>query len=373
MSKQRGTITKKEYQQKEALLKTTHLLCIGINQYTNGIEVLNNAVRDAQAFEKILKEKYGVIKVLTLYDEAATLAAIIDTFDHLRNTITEADNLIIYFSGHGELINDRGYWIPVDAVSGERYTYLYNNEIRDLLFDLKAHHTLVIADACFSGTLLQKNKNVTFKRYYAMPSRWVMTSGQIEVVPDGLPGHHSPFAKSLLTQLKHNPKPYLSLTELWVNMREGIVTNSRQTPACEPVRDANHQGGEYYFIDKDAKALPPIPENKLSEVGPLKQVTASITDSTNTMINIPMKELKRKLRKLQVTGKTKEAYELLMEKLEEDSTHMTTVYLRLADYNGLEKDIARGIATNISQRKAQINYALDYIIQNLEAEDLASD
>jgi len=373
MHKNKGTVTKEEHQKKVAKPKTTHLLCIGINQYINGIEPLNNAVRDAQAFAKILKDRYGITDVWTLYDEAATLAAIIDIFDTLRNTLTEADNLIIYFSGHGELVNDRGHWIPVDAVSGERYTYLYNNEIRDLLFDLKAHHVLVISDACFSGTLLQKNKSLTFKRYYAIPSRWVMTSGQIEVVPDGLPGHHSPFAKSLLTQLKHNPKPYLSLTELWVTMREGVVANSRQTPACEPVRDANHQGGEYYFIAKNAKDLPPIPEAELNELGPSKQLTASTTESEDTIIKMSMKVLKRKLRKLQVTGKTKEAYELLMEQLREGSTHKTTVYLRLADYNGLENDIARGIAENIPKRKAQINYALDYIIQNLEAEDLETD
>ena len=42
---------------------------IGINQYANGIATLNNAVRDAQAFEKILKDKYGVTNSITLYDE----------------------------------------------------------------------------------------------------------------------------------------------------------------------------------------------------------------------------------------------------------------------------------------------------------------
>ena len=369
----RGTITKKEYQQKAHEIKNTHLLCIGINQYANGIETLNNAVRDAQAFEQILKDKYGVTEVLTLYEEAATLAAIIDAFDSLRNQLTQTENLIIYFSGHGELVNNRGYWIPVDAVAGERHTYLYNHEIRDLLFDLKAHHVLVIADACFSGTLLQKSRSMATKRYYAMPSRWVMTSGQIEVVPDGLPGYHSPFAKSLLTQLEYNPKSYLSLTELWVNMREGIVTNSGQTPACEPVRNVNHQGGEYYFIHKNATGLPPTSESEPSETGASKQLKTSTTADTEKTIKIPMQELKRKLRKLQIAGKSKEAYELLMEQLSDDSPHTTTVYLRLADLNGLEKDIARGIAMNIPQRKAQINYALDYIIQNLEEEDLANE
>ncbi len=373
MSKNRGVITKGDHQKKTAKPKTTHLLCIGINKYSNGIVTLNNAVRDAKAFEKILKDKYDITNNITLYDEAATLDGIINAFDNLRTKITKEDNLIIYFSGHGDLVNNRGYWIPVDAVADKRRTYLSNHEIKDLLFDLAAHHVLVIADACFSGALLQKGRSMEVSRYYTMPSRWVMTSGQIEVVPDGLPGYHSPFAKSLLTQLEYNSKPYLSLSELWVNMREGIITNSGQTPACEPVREVNHQGGEYYFIDKEATDLPPIPVLEKQETGPTKQlatITTVIDNQQITDIPIPLVQLKQILRKLFVTRKTKEAFELLTKRLKDDSTHMTTVYLRLADYNGLQNDIARGIAMNVPQRKAQINYALDYIIQNLEEEDL---
>lgn len=369
----RGTVTKESHQQKAAKLKTTHLLCIGINQYGNSIVTLNNAVRDARAFEKILKEKYGVTDILTLYDEAATLAAIIETFDYLREKLTKEDNLIIYFSGHGELVNNRGHWIPVDAVLGERHTYLYNHEIRDLLFDLKAHHVLVIADACFSGSLLVNNRSTSPSRYYTLPSRWVMTSGQIELVPDGLPGFHSPFAKSILTQLEYNSKAHLSVTELWVNMREGIIANSGQTPLCEPVKDVNHQGGEYYFIDKNVTDLPLIPsaDFETNKEVPKKQLAPTIKDKAIT--EIPMNKLKRNLRKLQVGGKTKEAYELLMDNLNDNSPHMTTVYLRLADYNGLQNDIAQGIAMNIPQRKAQINHALDFIIQNMEEDDLRKD
>lgn len=380
MSTNKSVTTKEEYEKERTKPKTTHLLCIGINQYTNGISTLNNAVRDAKAFEKILKDKYGVINSLSLYDKDATLGNIIHAFDKLREMITKEDNLIIYFSGHGELVNNQGYWIPSDAVAGKRYTYLYNHEVRDLLSDLKAHHVLVIADACFSGALLQYNRDSAVTRYYALPSRWVMTSGQMEVVPDGLPGYHSPFAKSLLTQLTYNPKSYLSLTELWSNMREGIVANSGQTPACEPVRNANHQGGEYYFMEKEAIYLPTPTEIKVAKEN-LKEITQvaevqfieEATKTNNDQLIIDMKEFKRALRKLQVSGKTKEAFELLLEKLKDDSTHITTVYLRLADYNGLQNDIVQGIAMNINQRKAQINYALDYIIQNLEEEDLAND
>ena len=149
-------------------------------------------------------------------------------------------------------------------------------------------------------------------------------------------------------------------------MREGVIANSKQTPLCEPVRDANHQGGEYYFIDKNAKSLPPIPDTQKEELGISKQLATPVTTNES-----PIKALKSTLRKLQVTGKTKEAFELLMEKLRDDSTHMTTVYLRLANYNSLQDDIANGIAMNVPQQKAQINHALNYIIQNFEEEDLA--
>ena len=366
MSNDKGVIKRNETEKESLKPKTTHLLSIGIDKYTNGISTLSNAVRDAQEFEEILKNKYGLKNSLPLYDKDATLDQIISAFDSLRNTITKEDNLIIYFSGHGELVNNRGYWIPVDAIAGKRQTYLSNHEIRDLLKDLKAHHILVIADACFSGALLKNERSVLASRYYVMPSRWVMTSGQVEPVPDGLPGYHSPFAKSLLTQLEYNPKPYLSLTELWVNMREGIITNSGQTPACEPVKDANHQGGEYYFIDKDADELPPIPENKVEDEN-LKRINK--IDATTEIMTLA--DLKKALRKLQVEGKTKEAFDLLIKKLKDDSSHSTTVYLRLADYNGLQGDIATGIAMNVPQRKAQINHALDYIIQNISEEDLS--
>ncbi len=80
--------------------------------------------------------------------------------------------------------------------------------------------------------------------------------------------------------------------------------------------------------------------------------------------------IKKELRRLLVQQNTQTALELLIEKLDENSSHMTTAYLRLANLNSLERDIAVGIATNIPQQRAQINHALDYIINNLTEEDL---
>ena len=383
-------IQKRKDVQKRLQLKTNHLLTIGINKYSNNIPILNNAVRDAQEFERIMKTRYGVTQIVSLYDEEASLKNIVAAFDGLRNKLTKEDNLIIYFSGHGELVHNRGYWIPVDAVGEQRITYLSNHEIRDLLADLKAHHILVIVDACFSGALFDRSRSSLKERYYTIPSRWVLTSGQKEPVPDGVPGDHSPFAKSLLTQLENHPKSILSLGELWINMREGIIFNSKQTPACEPVKDANHQGGEFFFIDTEAGDQDPtdlssivkVPPVDTSPVAPKPSPNKDITESpvvidhspiavNETPTKMDIKTLKKELRKLQATGKTKEAYELLIEHLDEDSSHMTTVYIRLGNLNTLTTNIANGTAMNAPQQQAQINAALDHIIRNIEEEDLA--
>jgi len=278
MSKLRdiGDEFEEEQNESSSKPKNNYLLIIGINAYSNGISTLNNAVLDAKAFEEVMQSKYGIKKTIALYDNDATREGIITAFDKLLEELTKDDNLIIYFSGHGELIRNRGYWIPVDAENGERHTYLSNHYVRDLLNDIAAHHVLVIVDACFSGALLLKERSsAAASRYYQMPSRWVMTSGQLKPVPDGAPGEHSPFAKSLITQLEYNPKDYLSISELWLNMREGVIANSDQTPACEPVRDANHQGGEYYFIDNKVDGLPPIPDTAAIDTGADKTLKPS--------------------------------------------------------------------------------------------------
>jgi len=102
-----------------------HLLVIGINDYSNGIPVLNNAYPDAQRFHKVLTEKYqfdvGAENCIFLENKAATKKKIIDTFKDLTERLTSNDNLIYYFSGHGDLdkTTDIGYWIPADATNGD--------------------------------------------------------------------------------------------------------------------------------------------------------------------------------------------------------------------------------------------------------------
>lgn len=79
-------------------------ICIGINEYAN-YETLNNAVHDATAISDVFQKlKFEVIR---LFDHDATNSA----FDQLCNDLKERhekehfDAIILYFAGHGCLIN----------------------------------------------------------------------------------------------------------------------------------------------------------------------------------------------------------------------------------------------------------------------------
>ncbi|MCB0397890.1 MAG: caspase family protein, partial [Flavobacteriales bacterium] len=109
--------------------RTCYALVIGIDNYKGHWKNLNNAVRDAQGVEKLLKERYGFQHMRTLFDEEATRENIINAMMWLVENVKEEDNVLIYYSGHGEYNKalDKGYWVPVDAQTASVSAYISNS------------------------------------------------------------------------------------------------------------------------------------------------------------------------------------------------------------------------------------------------------
>ena len=80
-----------------------HLFLIGINKYKHHTN-LESCVKDCNDFKDILIEKFDfeLSNVYELYDEEATNKRIQDAFRAYIKKLTTDDNLVIYFSGHGE-------------------------------------------------------------------------------------------------------------------------------------------------------------------------------------------------------------------------------------------------------------------------------
>ncbi len=244
----------------EVAIGNYYALIIGIDKYSGEWKPLKNAVNDAKAVEQQLRTKYEFQSIRTLYNEQATRANIIKEYEWLMANIKANDNLLIYYSGHGDY-NDklqRGFWVPVDAQSSSISALIANTDIQAFLSGIKSKHTFLIADACFSGDIF-RGKTLTipyensFKYYnqiYSKPSRTALTSGGVEPVMDGGKDGHSVFAYYLLKSLTNNENKFFDASQLYNDLKVAVINNSNQTPGFSPIVNTGDEGGQFIFIKK---------------------------------------------------------------------------------------------------------------------------
>jgi hypothetical protein len=234
-----------------------YALIIGNDDYER-LPDLKTAVNDATALAELLIGDYAFeddeVRLLINADRRTILNELI----RLRDRLESDDRLLLYYAGHGQIdySADAGFWQPVDAEPDRDYTWISNDEIRRYLKGMAARHVLVIADSCFSGTLVRAGSpypNVDQDRFFAEIdshiSRKAITSGGTEPVADSGSGGHSVFAYYLLKALRENTQPYVTSFELFKGLVRAVTNNSDQKPNYGTVRGVGDEGaGDFTFI-----------------------------------------------------------------------------------------------------------------------------
>ena len=237
-------------------------LVIGINDYQN-LTKLGTAVNDASAMHDVLRGRYGFDSELLLNP---TRDKLIRALDRMRAELTENDNLLIYYAGHGHLDSrtDDGFWLPVDAERESTANWIAVADVTRALKGMTAKHVLVIADSCYSGTLTRDvpvslktggERLAELKRLNEKRARKAMTSGGLEPVVDGGGDGHSVFTRALLENLRGNAE-ILDGNQLFAKLRPSVVVNARQTPEYSDIRFAGDEGGEFLFVPVGLPAPP---------------------------------------------------------------------------------------------------------------------
>lgn len=227
-----------------------YALVIGINEYENFAN-LNTAVKDADVISSILKEKYNfdVQKI-----NNASRSDILNAISKYRSFLSEEDNFMIYYAGHGWLDEkaNRGYWFPTDATENSPVNWIANDDLTAEIRAMNANHVLVVSDSCYSGTL---TRGITvaelnpkhIEALEAKKARTVLTSGGIETVSDSGFYGHSVFAWEFIKALKNIDEP-TDMTSIFPDIRRGVLLNSDQTPDYSDIRMAGHEGGDFIFF-----------------------------------------------------------------------------------------------------------------------------
>ena len=244
-----------------------YALVIGNNDYKDlRIESLDTAVNDAKAVANLLETKYGFeVDLLTDINRDTLLKAL----ESMRKKLTEKDNLLIYYAGHGVVDpeNDQGYWIPVDGSSTSTSRWISNATITDQIRAMSARNILVVADSCYSGSLMRSSalairsglspekKALRFKSDILATTRVVLSSGGMQPVVDSIGGSpHSVFTGAMLKTLRENSQ-LLDADSLATSVSHTVALATKdsvkQFPRYAPLPRAGHEGGEFYFVPKE--------------------------------------------------------------------------------------------------------------------------
>ena len=234
-------------------------MIIGIESYRDKeISDLDNPINDARKLFNTLTTDYNFKKKNIRFIENATRADIIRSLDDLGEMITPDDNLLIFYAGHGwwdEEANN-GYWLPADAHRNEKTNWFRNSTLVDYLKEIHSKHTLLIADACFGGSIFKTrsafgSREKAYERLYELPSRKAMTSGTLTEVPD-----RSSFSKFLIDRLDANEELYLSSEQLFSSFRIAVINNSDVIPQFGEIGNVGDQGGDFIFLKTGGKNAP---------------------------------------------------------------------------------------------------------------------
>lgn len=226
-------------------------LIMGVNEYKDEyITDLDIPLKDAEKVYNVLTRFYTFEKENVTYLRNPTRADIISAMDELERNITEDDNLFIFFAGHGywDERSDKGYWLPSDASRSNTVNWIRNSSISEYMASIKSRHTLLVADACFSGGIFKTRRafsmpDMAVKRLYELPSRKAMTSGTLKEVPD-----KSVFVEYFVKRLEENLKKYLPSEQLFFSFKPAVLNNSDNVPQFGIIKNSGDEGGDFIFI-----------------------------------------------------------------------------------------------------------------------------
>lgn len=237
-------------------------LLIGIENYKDSrYQKLSEPVGDVKSIYDVLTTNYTfeTNNVIVLTDPEKK--EVFEALNYYRDNLTATDNLFVFYAGHGcyDAKANMGYLIPSDADYKNDADWISFADIRKKFEVIPANHILLIADACYAGSVFrgedieagQDLDEITLEQL-SKKSRTAFTSAYLKPVPD-----RSDFLRHLITNLKNNNSRLFLSEDLYINTRNSLL---RSTSKKDPVKwgvlqDCGDEGGDFIFIRRTTNKL----------------------------------------------------------------------------------------------------------------------
>jgi fibronectin-binding autotransporter adhesin len=234
-------------------------LLIGVNTYKDKrVPELKGAVPDTRAVQQLLDGRLGYETTVL---ENPGREDIVRAFNRLALQAEPNDSVIVYYAGHGVLVDingvDTGYWLPSDVDAEQPKSWLSNADIARLVAAVGAKQVMLVSDSCYSGQLVGKDRvqvsgGSNAGELLSRRAAVVMSSGGDEPVADEGKNGHSVFAWHFMRALEgiQSPSEWQVGNSLFERVRAAVVKDFPQTPQYGANRSAGHQGNTDYLFER---------------------------------------------------------------------------------------------------------------------------
>ena len=165
----------------------------------------------------------------------------------------QVNSILIWYSGHGKLVNEKGYWIPVDAERDDEFSFfdITNLKASMQLYSKNITHLLLVTDACESGSsFYQAMRGRPVKQcddYQAtrFKSSQIFASTGYELAID-----NSQFTKTFVTTLSNNTDSCIPIEKIVNKVTEAATSNNQRSPIFGKIVGLEDENGTFFFITK---------------------------------------------------------------------------------------------------------------------------
>lgn len=231
-------------------------LLIGVEAYREPLPSLKTPTADVKSIGALLEGRLGYeTRIL----KNATKDMMLEAFQALVDEVGEQDSLVVYYAGHGYILeaDGLGYWLPADARTDTAQQWLSNKSVSEFLSAIRSKNIMLVADSCYSGTLLSsghesKGVRTRLSRAELRQKRAVtiLSSGGEEPVQDERGAGHSVFARQLMTMIEGMNRDRLGV-EVYETVKARVAKLAPQVPQYGGVVSAGHEVGADYLFEVD--------------------------------------------------------------------------------------------------------------------------
>jgi hypothetical protein len=161
---------------------------------------------------------------------------------------------MIWYSGNAQLINENGYWIPVDATVGEEFSYYSVNGLRSSLeaySDLR--HVLVLSDAAdvgqlFSNSNAEKSPVIVCEKV----EQTQLKSAQVfNVSSKEMAVENKLFTQSFTNILNNNQATCIGIELLAEKVNNMLNQNKKASAKLGRIKGITEENGSFIFFKKN--------------------------------------------------------------------------------------------------------------------------